>query len=89
LRLGPLKTDASVAAADMAPLVNILRAHRKRQLEERFAAGSLAMARTGLVFTTSHGGFIELRNANRMFHGVRTKADVPRQRPMEWCNSDR
>jgi hypothetical protein len=48
LRLGPVQTDASVAVLPIpAPLVNILRAHRKRQLEERFAAGSLAMARHG------------------------------------------
>ena len=58
---------------------SLLRAHRKRQLEERFAAGS-RWRETGLVFTTPHGGFIEPRNANRMFHDVCTKPEVPQLR---------
>jgi integrase len=61
------------------PLVSILRAHRHRQRRERVAAGSL-WRNTGLVFTTAHGGFIEPRNANRMFHDVCTKANVPQLR---------
>ena len=77
LRLDPVKTDASVAVLpNPAPLVNILRAHRKRQLEERFAAGS-RWREKGLVFTTSHGGFVEPRNAHRMFHDLCKRADVP------------
>ena len=52
LRLDHVKTDASVAVLPIpAPLVTILRGHRKRQLEERFAAGS-QWRDTGLVFTT-------------------------------------
>jgi integrase len=80
LRLDPVKTDASVAVLPIpARLVNILRAHRQRQLKERVAAGSL-WRDTGLVFTTAHGGFIEPRNANRMFHDVCSKAKVPQLR---------
>jgi integrase len=59
--------------------VPILRGHRTRQLEERFAAGS-QWRETGLVFTTAHGGFMEPRNANRMFHGLCDKANVPQLR---------
>ncbi len=80
LRLDPVKTDASVAVLPIpAPLVNVLKAHRKRQLEERLAAGS-RWRETGLVFTTAHGGFVEPRNANRMFHDLCTKANVPQLR---------
>lgn len=80
LRLDSVKTDASVAVLPIpTPMVSILRAHRQRQLRERVAAGSL-WRDTGLVFTTAHGGFIEPRNANRMFHDVCTKADVPHLR---------
>ena len=80
LRLDPVKTDASVAVLPIpAPLISILGAHRRRQREERVAAGS-RWRDTGLVFTTAQGGFIEPRNANRMFHGVCTKADVPQLR---------
>lgn len=80
LRLDPVKTDASVAVLPiLAPLVAILKAHRQRQLKERVAAGSL-WRDTGLVFTTAHGGFIEPRNANRMFRDVCTKAGVPQLR---------
>jgi integrase len=61
LRLDQVKTEASVAVLPIpGPLVNILRGHRKRQLEERFAAGS-EWRETGLVFTTAHGGYIEPR----------------------------
>ncbi|WP_245551276.1 tyrosine-type recombinase/integrase [Nocardia paucivorans] len=57
----------------------ILREHRKRQMEERFAAGS-QWRETGLVFTTSLGGPIEPRNVNRMFHRLCEKAGVPQVR---------
>jgi integrase len=78
--LDPVKTNASVAVLPIpAPLVSILTAQRRRQREERIAAGS-CWRDTGLVFTTAHGGFIEPRNANRMFHDVCTKAKVPQLR---------
>jgi integrase len=80
LRLDPVKTDASVAVLPIpASLVSILSAHRRRQREERIAAGA-DWRDTGLVFTTAHGGFIEPRNANRMFHNVCTRAKVPQLR---------
>lgn len=80
LRLDPVKTDASIAVLPIpTPLVTILRGHRKRQLQERLTAGS-RWRETGLVFTTSHGSFIEPRNANRMFHHLCEKANVPQLR---------
>jgi integrase len=75
-----VKTEASVAVLPIpAPLVTILRSHRKRQLEERVAAGSL-WRETGLVFTTAHGGYIEPRNVNRLFHRLCDSAGVPQLR---------
>jgi integrase len=80
LRLDPVKTDASVAVLPIpAQLVSILSAHRHRQREERIAVGS-RWRDTGLVFTTAQGGFIEPSNANRMFHAVCKKANVPQLR---------
>jgi hypothetical protein len=79
-RLDPVKTDASVAVLPIPmPLVSILRLHHQRQLRERVAAGP-QWRDTGLVFTTAHGGFVVPRNANRMFHDVCTKAEVPQLR---------
>jgi integrase len=75
-----VKTEASVAVLPIpAPLVTILRAHRKRQLEERVAAGS-QWRETGLVCTTAHGGYIEPRNVNRLFHRLCDSAGVPQLR---------
>jgi integrase len=80
LRLDPVKTEASIAVLPIpAPLVAILKGHRTRQLEERFSAGS-QWRETGLVFTTAHGGYIEPRNTNRMFHTLCEKANVPQLR---------
>jgi integrase len=80
LRLDPVKTDASVAVLPIpAPLVEILKSHRRAQLEERLAAGS-DWRDTGLVFTTTTGGFVEPRNANRLFHSLCAKACVPQLR---------
>jgi integrase len=80
LRLDPVKTDASIAMLPIPhPLVTILRAHRTRQRQERFAAGA-RWRETGLVFTTRLGGFIERRNANRIFRSLCQKANVPQLR---------
>ena len=80
LTLDQVKTEASVAVLPIpAPLVTILRSHRRRQLEERFVAGSL-WRDTGLVFTTAHGGYLEPRNVNRMFHRLCEIANVPQLR---------
>jgi hypothetical protein len=77
LTLDQVTTKTSVAVLPIpAPLVTILRGHRKRQFEERFAAGSL-WRDTGLVFTTAHGGYVEPRNVNRMFHRLCEIANVP------------
>jgi integrase len=59
--------------------VPILTNHRRRQLEERLAAGS-TWRDIGLVFTTPQGGALEPRNVNRMFHRLCEKADVPQLR---------
>ena len=75
-----VKTEASVAVLPIpAPLVGILRGHRSRQLEERFAAGS-DWRDTGLVFTSATGGFLEPRNINRVFHTLCARAGVPQLR---------
>jgi integrase len=80
LRLEQVKTEASVAVLPIpAPLVSILRGHRSRQLEERFAAGS-EWQDTGLVFTSATGKFLEPRNINRVFHTLCARADVPQLR---------
>ena len=80
LTLDQVKTEASVAVLPIpVPLVTILRGHRKRQFEERFAAGS-QWRDTGLVFTTAHGGYVEPRNVNRMFHRLCEIANVPQLR---------
>ncbi|RBO97070.1 tyrosine-type recombinase/integrase [Nocardia puris] len=79
---GSLKLDAVKTAGSNATLPipralgAVLRDHRKRQLEERFAAGS-RWTESGLVFTTSLGRPIEPRNMNRMFRQLCNKAGVP------------
>ena len=60
-------------------MIGILRSHRKRQLEERFAAGS-RWRETGLVLTTDLGEFVEPRNANRTFYRLCDEAGVPQLR---------
>jgi integrase len=80
LRLDQVKTDASVAVLPIpAPLVSILRGHRSRQLEDRLTAKG-QWRETGLVFTTTSGGFLEPRNINRAFHSLCAQADVPQLR---------
>ena len=75
-----VKTETSVAVLPIpVPLVTILRGHRKRQFEERFAAGP-QWRDTGPVFTTAHGGYVEPRNVNRMFHRLCEIANVPQLR---------
>jgi integrase len=67
LKLEDVKTEGSKTTLPLPrPLVAILRDHRKRQLEERFAAGN-QWRESGLVFTTKLGRPIEPRNVNRMF----------------------
>jgi integrase len=47
----------------------------------------LAMVREGPGLTTSHGGFVEPRNTNRMFHDPCKKADVPQLRVDDFRHS--
>jgi hypothetical protein len=62
LKLENVKTEGSVAILALSrPLVAILVNHRRRQIEERLAAGSF-WRDTDLVFTTAQGGSIEPRN---------------------------
>jgi integrase len=80
LVLDQAKTEASVAVLPIpSPLVTVLRDHHKRQLEERFAAGS-RWRETGLAFTATQGGYIETRDVNRMFHRLCENANVPQLR---------
>ncbi|AKK30373.1 site-specific integrase [Mycobacteroides abscessus] len=80
LKLENVKTEGSVAVLPVPrTLVPILTNHRRRQLEERLAAGS-TWRDTGLVFTTPKGGALEPRNVNRMFHSLCAKAEVPQLR---------
>ncbi|WP_225724693.1 MULTISPECIES: site-specific integrase [unclassified Nocardia] len=76
LKLEEVKTDGSRATLPIpAPLIPILRQHRKNQLEERFAAGD-QWQESGLIFTTKLGRPIEPRNVNRMFAKLLEKARV-------------
>jgi hypothetical protein len=68
-----------VAPKGSAATTSGIAAIRKRQIEERFAAGS-RWRETGLVFTSTHGSYIEPRNANRLFHDWCGKAGVPQLR---------
>jgi integrase len=53
-----------------------LKEHRKRQLEEKFGAGS-KWTETGLVFTTSAGTPIDRRNLKRHLDKLLTTAKLP------------
>jgi integrase len=80
LKLEEVKTEGSAGVLPLPrSLVTILAAHRRRQLKERWTAGS-SWRQTGLVFTTAVGGPIEPRNVNRMFRNLCKKADVPQLR---------
>lgn len=80
LKLDAVKTDASAATLPLpASLKAVLKAHRRRQHEERLAAGS-DWVDTGRVFTTNAGGYLEPRNVNRTFAALCDKAGVRRVR---------
>jgi integrase len=77
LKLDSVKTEGSVAVLPIpTPLVGILRAHRIRHQEERLAAGP-AWRESGMVFTTTQGGYLEPRNVNRAFRALCERAEVP------------
>jgi integrase len=60
-------------------VVSALRGHRRRQLEERLAAGP-RWQDFGLVFTTRLGTPLEPRNVHRDFKRILARAGVPNQR---------
>lgn len=62
--LGRVKTKAALRTITLPPVaVQALRAHRKRQLLERMAAGP-AWQDTGLVFTTAEGRLLRRSNVD-------------------------
>jgi len=68
------KGRRSIPLPDWA--IAALKAHRKRQLEEKLALGE-AYQDNGLVFATELGTPIEPRNFNRKFYELREKAGLP------------
>jgi integrase len=87
LELGALKTKGSRRSlAAPTPVMDALRAHRRRQLEERMAAGP-AWVDTGLVFTTQIGTWIEPRNFLRKFDRVVAAARLGKWHPHELRHS--
>ena len=80
LRFLPPKTEKSQRVIVLPPpLVEALKAHRKRQIAERLAAGE-RWREHHLVFTTTIGTPIEPRNLNRSFDALCRKAGVPKIR---------
>ncbi|MFN0073040.1 MAG: tyrosine-type recombinase/integrase [Chloroflexota bacterium] len=59
--------------------VRALRQHKRRQIEERLAAGP-AWKDTGYVFTTAHGTPLDGRNVLRYFQGILERAEIPKKR---------
>jgi integrase len=76
LELGALKTAGSRRTlAAPGPVLDALRAHRRRQLEERLRAG-VHWRDNGLVFTTEIGTVIDPRNFRRVFASVCRRAGL-------------
>ena len=59
--------------------VDVLRAHRRQQAQERLAAGS-AWHDDGLVFATTIGTPLDARNVTRQFRAMCARADVGQPR---------
>ena len=57
-------------------VIAALKAHRRRQLEERMALGA-GWQKSGLVFTTPLGTALDARNVTREFRAMRLDAKVP------------
>jgi len=64
-----------------ARAVEVLRAHRIRQIEERLRAAD-AWVETGLVFTTPLGTMIGPRSGLHFFHKTRRLAGIPDERKL-------
>lgn len=63
-----------------APVITVLRQHRKRQLEERLAAGGRWQDQWRLVFCSETGSPILATRLRLMFYEVLEAADLPRMR---------
>ncbi len=61
-------------------VVRALREHRRRQLEERLAAGARWRGSWDLVFTTPIGTPLDTRNVTKAFQRALEEAGLPRQR---------
>jgi len=87
LALGAVKTAGSRRAMNVPrPVVDTLRAHRRRQAEERLAAGS-AWTDTGLVFRTTIGTPIDPANFRHYFTALCQRAGLGHWHPRELRHS--
>ena len=78
LVLGELKTASSRRTLHVpSPVLDALRAHRRRQRAERLAIGG-AWARTGLVFTTPLGTPVDPDNFSKAFGRLCERAGLGR-----------
>jgi integrase len=85
--LGTLKTAGSRRTlAAPAPVVEALRDHRIRQLEERLAVGA-AWLDHGLVFTNTLGGLVDATKFNRAFSATTKRAGLGHWHPHELRHS--
>jgi integrase len=87
LRLGEPKTTRSRRALDLpAPVVDALRAHRRRQAEERLIAGP-EWDEHGLVFVNHFGRPIDPSNLRRAFAALTKRAGLGHWHPHELRHS--
>ena len=70
------KTNRARVVVLSEPCAAALRAHRRRQLEDRLVAGS-EWEETGYVFTTETGRALDARNVTRRWHRAREQAGLP------------
>jgi integrase len=74
------KTSRSRRSLAMPPLlVDQLRGHRERQLDEKRAAGD-QWTESGLIFTTEHGKPLERTTLTRQFHRHLSRVELPQRR---------
>jgi integrase len=87
LRVAELKTARSRRALDLpAPVVEALRAHHRRQAEERLVAGP-EWDDHGLVFTNAFGRPMDPSNLRREFAKLTERAGLGRWHPHELRHS--
>jgi integrase len=87
LRLGATKTPKSRRPLTLPrPVSDALRAHRKRQLEDRLKAGG-AWHDTGFVFTSEIGTPLDPSNLRDAFDKITTKAGLGHWTPNELRHS--